>query len=885
MSNASNLSTLANVLDDGSDGQFLKSTGSGGVAFDTVAAGATVYSSASDLPLTGNTVGDMAYVSAATTAKVVNQTTGSVSTEDATRLYIYSGTGWYSVAFITQNPTINTVQDAGNGSTPFTLATDGTTATVVTITANDPESVPLTYSYSVTSGSLNGCTVTGADGTSARIAGTAYTDNVFTVTPHASNDATFIITFTASDGINQATSDNAFSLSFVTSVTDSNYTTLLATATGTSDNNDITDSSIANSGNPHNITVNGDTYAGSFSPYRSGGYSWKFDGSNDNIQIADSTDFDFGSGDFTIEGFYKLNDASGNQYLISISGGTSSSNHFGVNVYSGNWRSGDFNGYMVSGVNTGIDTDSFHHFSLVRSSNNLKFYIDGTQIGSTVDVTNQTFDCAGNVRIGGFHSTGNFAFNGYLRDIRFVKGTAITPPSGGPTEPLEVVTNTVLLLCHAPYLKDGSSNDHSITINGSPTSKPFSPYDYDEYSATDHGGSVYFDGNGDYLTAASDASFDFGTGNFTIETWINIPDVTSTWLAIISRAYSATGGWRLYKSTGNSNLRFYYTGNSYINATNTGLTNNTWHHIAVVRSSGTITIYVDGASKGSGSDGSTSLNPGTYAVEIGSGVYQSSYPMTGYLSDLRIVNGTAVYSGAFTPPTGPLTTTGGTYASTTNVNTSITASNTSLLIKGTDASIIDKSQGFNLKLIGNTTGSTDLGANSDAYSGSGKYIKFDGSGDYINTNSNIQDAIGTAEYTAEAWIYCTGIANRSIFGSGSSDSADEFGLYLLSNGQIYHDIGGSFDYVQSSSTITVNTWHHLAVTRTSSRIDIWLDGTSVGSTTNSNITGINISGNSDFKIGYGRLGYWSGYIQDARLRIGKAEYTANFTPPTAPLEG
>ena len=38
MSNASNLSTLANVLDDGSDGQFLKSTGSGGVAFDTVAA-------------------------------------------------------------------------------------------------------------------------------------------------------------------------------------------------------------------------------------------------------------------------------------------------------------------------------------------------------------------------------------------------------------------------------------------------------------------------------------------------------------------------------------------------------------------------------------------------------------------------------------------------------------------------------------------------------------------------------------------------------------------------------------------------------------------------------------------------------------------------------
>ena len=108
----------------------------------------------------------------------------------------------------------------------------------------------------------------------------------------------------------------------------------------------------------------------------------------------------------------------------------------------------------------------------------------------------------------------------------------------------------------------------------------------------------------------------------------------------------------------------------------------------------------------------------------------------------------------------------------------------------------------------------------------------------------------------------------------------------MANGQIYHDIGGAFDYVQSSSSITVNTWHHLAVTRTSSRIDIWLDGTSIGSTTNSNIAGINISGNSDFKIGHGRFGAsWAGYIQDARLRIGTAEYTSSFTPPTAPLEG
>ena len=136
MSNASNLSTLANVLDDGSSGQFLKSTGSGGVAFDTVAAGAVVYATADLLPLSGFAAGDMAYVTA------------------TNRFYINNGSGWYSISLVNTNPNITSVADASSGTTPFTLATDQT-ATVITITAADPEEVPLTYGYSVTSGSLN----------------------------------------------------------------------------------------------------------------------------------------------------------------------------------------------------------------------------------------------------------------------------------------------------------------------------------------------------------------------------------------------------------------------------------------------------------------------------------------------------------------------------------------------------------------------------------------------------------------------------------------------------------------------------------------------------------------------------------------------------------
>ena len=143
-----------------------------------------------DLPMTGNEIGAMAYV------------------QESNRLYIWNGSGWFEVALVNTNPTIT-----AGGSATYELATDGT-PTVITLTANDPEGIPLTWSYSVTSGSLGGTTVSNVD-------------NVFTITPSTdTNDAgTFQLTFTASDGVNLDTSASSFTLSF----TDWTSATLLHT--------------------------------------------------------------------------------------------------------------------------------------------------------------------------------------------------------------------------------------------------------------------------------------------------------------------------------------------------------------------------------------------------------------------------------------------------------------------------------------------------------------------------------------------------------------------------------------------------------------------------------------------------------------------------------
>ena len=157
------------------------------LAEDAVGGGSvTTYATAAALPLSGNTTGDQAFVS------------------ETGRLYIFTGAGWYNIALINTNPNISSGANAS-----YSLNIDGT-PTVITLVANDPEGIPITWSYAVTSGSL-----TNGGGTSATV---TQVDNEFTITPSTNQtyEGVFDITFTASDGVNLATSASTFSLAWVT---------------------------------------------------------------------------------------------------------------------------------------------------------------------------------------------------------------------------------------------------------------------------------------------------------------------------------------------------------------------------------------------------------------------------------------------------------------------------------------------------------------------------------------------------------------------------------------------------------------------------------------------------------------------------------------------
>ena len=827
---------------DADSSQWVQATtpGADGAAGAAGAAGAdgsaAVYATIDLLPASANT-GDQAFV------------TGS------NRLYLWNGTGWYNIALINTNPTISGV------SASYNLAIDGT-ATTVTITAADPEGLPITYSLA---SDTSGNTATVAQGTGANT-------NVFTITPSTStaNAGTFTLTFRASDGVNLASAPAEFSLEF--SVVNSHYTSALITSVGA--DNAVNNTFIDSSSSSHTITANGDATQTTFSPYRHGGYSTYFDGSGDGIDFTPTTPI--GTSDFTLEAWvYPESFGTTEAIFCTLPSGSATSMQLNVGT-SGTlelWYKGISAGdnVTISGVFT---LDTWHHIAMVGdgTANEIKIYKDGTQLGSTLSY-NYNYSASSTYRVGR-NRGGTSYFNGYLRDVRLVYSKVYTSDFTAPDEPLTAITNTKLLTCHLPYITDSSSDGNTATISGNTSTKPFGPYDYSQYSSAANLGSLHFDGSGDYVTAPSNAVFDFGTGDYTIESWINIPDVTSTWQAFISRGYTTTGGWRLYKNSGNSDLRFYYTGTSYISATSTGLVDNTWHHIAVVRSSGTITIYVDGVSKGSGSDGSTSNNPGSYAIEIGSGVHSSTFPITGYMSDVRIVKGTAVYTADFTPPTTPLT--------------AITG--TSLLLKGTNAGIIDKSQSAQaLTLNGNVKSSTT------AYKYLTSSMAFDGTGDYIDIPVEDQFGFGTGDFTVEFWFNYTGsMGTRPMqLGTGVNGSSHYCGwaLRIESSNSLQFErySGGHTNYTFGTFSSSAGSWHHLAITRAGTTLRGFIDGTQIGSDLTSSLSFDAHNTTDPLRIGWGNDGrgnfYWNGYMSDVRITKGLARYTAAFTPPTAALKG
>ena len=194
-------------------------------------------------------------------------------------------------------------------------------------------------------------------------------------------------------------------------------------------------------------------------------------------------------------------------------------------------------------------------------------------------------------------------------------------------------------------------------------------------------GSAQFSGT-NYLDVASTAAFGFGTADLTIEFWwrptVNQrSDVLDFWSTPGGGSYPVT---RFdFGRVASTTLDLYTDGTGGSGAKITGPTLasllNAWHHMAITRQSGSIKMWVDGTQRGSTYSANV-LNMGADMQLRIMGDHGAAGNGSGNLSNIRVVRGVAVYTGAFTPPVAPLTVTQG---AGTNIS-AITAGQTQMLL-------------------------------------------------------------------------------------------------------------------------------------------------------------------------------------------------------------
>jgi hypothetical protein len=191
-----------------------------------------------------------------------------------------------------------------------------------------------------------------------------------------------------------------------------------------------------------------------------------FDGTGDELEIASSNDFAYGTHDFTWELWIYATDLTGNHYILDhgINGGTLAVGQSdGYRYY--NITTGTSSALYTTGFGT-LSTNTWYHLAAVRKDGTTSLYTNGVLMSSASDSHNYA---AQSITIANYGGGGDYEFTGYISNLRLTKGTALyTEDFTPPVHALEVIGDTVLLCCNNPDSVTAEATGKTITSNGNP---------------------------------------------------------------------------------------------------------------------------------------------------------------------------------------------------------------------------------------------------------------------------------------------------------------------------------------------------------------------------------------------------------------------------------
>lgn len=650
----------------------------------------------------------------------------------------------------------------------------------------------------------------------------------------------------------------------------------------------------------------------------------KFGGASGNFNVAGggtghlttpgSSDFAFGTGDFTIDFWVNFSDSpAGGAMLVHIIG---SANSY-IWAYNSTLRVGlaGSTEYIFAWPPT---LNTWHHIAVTRSGTSLRAFADGTQIGTT-QTSSDNITSTGNLTIGRYGEESSYYLRGWLDEVRISKGTD------------RGWTGNTIPLPSAPYTTD-SDTKLLLHMDGTPRSTPAATISWEAASAsyyiltvsdytklllhmdgtngstnfidsglgrlvTTYGNakiltneskfgsnSAYFGGSSGYLTSPDSDDWNVGNGAFTLDFWVRASNVTG-FRALFNKRTDAGSYNYIVIAVYNNTVSFWATSNGtawdIANAVSMGsISADIWTHFAMSRSGNNIYLFKNGILTNT-IVSSAPFYINSAPIRIG-GESTPGYEFTGWIDEFRFSKDIARWTSNFTPPTSAYT----------------TDSYTKLLLHADGSG--------NLFVDSSGTGKT-VTAYGDATQGMYKFGgasgNFDGDGDYLSIPDSDDWNFGSSDFTIDMWVSLSSLEDPISIGpykgftliSQTAPAATPYwrlwwykaGQQLVFEG--YAGAGAS-QYFGASGfwSPTVNTWYHVAVVKTGGAIKLFVNASQVGSDypmpyampdiANSLLIG---------KFWYNPdtiPAYLNGYTDELRVSKGIARWTSNFTPPTEPYQ-